>query len=241
MNLILLFSDDFVSTGPGPGYGRVRLGGRRLEHVLQIHQARVGDRLCVGLIDAQIGTGTVTQLTDEALEMDVVLDAEPPAAPPITLVLALPRPLVLKRVLIAATSLGVKKIVLMHANRVERSFWNSKVLRDGELSKPLLLGLEQARDTRMPEVLLRTRFKAFVEDELPALIEGTRALVAHPGEGEDCPRAVSEPITLIVGPEGGFVPYEIEKLRDLGCSVIHLGERILRVETAIPFLLARLS
>ena len=246
MNLILLHPEDFIepvtpaSAAQAKGTGRIRLTGRRLDHVREIHRAEVGDRLCVGLVDDRIGEGRVTRIDSGALEMEVELDRHPPEPLPLTLVLALPRPLVLKRVLLSVVSLGVKRIVLLNAKRVERSFWNSKVLREGELSKPLTLGLEQARDTRWPEVSLRTRFKPFVEDELPEIIAGTRPIVAHPEAASDCPRQLKGPVTLIVGPEGGFVPYEIEKLEACGCESVHLGERILRVETAIPVLLARL-
>jgi RsmE family RNA methyltransferase len=104
----------------------------------------------------------------------------------------------------------------------------------------LLLGLEQARDTIMPEVLLRPRFKPFVEDELPAKIINSLALIAHPGAEQPCPRSVQQHVTLAVGPEGGFIPYEVEKLASLGFLPVSLGERPLRVETVIPALLSRL-
>jgi RsmE family RNA methyltransferase len=243
MNLVLLFEDDFVSptvVEQRDTRGKVRLAGRRCEHVRSIHRAELGDELCVGVTGGKIGRGTIVRLDKEFLELDVVLESDPPPPLPVTLVLALPRPLVLKRVLLSATAMGVKKIYLIQANRVERSFWNSKVLRDGELIKPLILGLEQAKDTHLPAVEMRRRFRPFVEDELPGLVKGTRGLVAHPGAASACPRAVEGDVTLVMGPEGGFVPFEIEKLEASGCSVVHLGERILRVETAVPALLARL-
>ena len=104
----------------------------------------------------------------------------------------------------------------------------------------MLLGLEQARDTVLPEVMIEKRFKPFVEDRLPALAQGSRGLIGHPGDYPPCPRDLAEQVTLAIGPEGGWIPYEIELLRKAGLQPVQLGERILRVENAVPALLARL-
>jgi RsmE family RNA methyltransferase len=243
MNLILLEPEDFCDGGRGAvaeGAGPVRLDGRRLQHVLDVHRAAVGDELCVGLLDDRIGTGVVTRLDRGSLHMEVRLLRDPPPALPVTLLLALPRPLVLKRVLLGVTAMGVKRIVLLNCRRVEKSFWSSAAVQPESLREQLVLGLEQGRDTRLPELLLRPRFRPFVEDELPRMSAGTQALVAHPEAGHPCPRQVAGPVTLAVGPEGGFIPYEIERLEAAGFSAVRLGERILRLESAIPALLGRL-
>src|SRR5208283_3585485 len=99
---------------------------------------------------------------------------------PVTLILALPRPPMLKRILFSAAMLGVKKIIILNFNRVEKSLWNSSSLKPKAIEEQLVLGLEQAKDTVMPEVIIKKRFKPFVEDELPILIKGKSALVAHP-------------------------------------------------------------
>ena len=235
MNLILLFHDDFKN-----GIEQVSLRGRRLQHVREVHRASVGDRLCVGLLNDLIGTGTVTRIDDEALEMDIDLDRDPPPPLDVTLILALPRPIVLKRILLSATSMGIKRIILLHTRRVEKSYWNSPALSEEKIREQLILGLEQAKDTTLPQVLLRPKFKPFVEDELSGMIEGTLPIVAQPEAGEACPRNVGRPITLAIGPEGGFIPYEIELLETCGFKSVSIGERILRVETAVPVLLSRL-
>lgn len=240
MNLILLFEADLSGGVGSDGRGRAVLRGRRADHVKNVHRAQVGDTLRVGRVDGEIGHARVEVLSEDEVVLEFELEAPPPPPLPLNLVLALPRPLVLKRVLIAATSMGCKNIFLIQSNRVERSFWNSKVLRDGRLQEPLVLGLEQAVDTRMPRVELRTRFKPFVEDELPALIGAGEGFVAHPEAQRPCPRDRKAETTLVIGPEGGFIPYEIERLEAAGCTGIALGERILRVETALPVLLARL-
>ncbi|MDP9362385.1 MAG: 16S rRNA (uracil(1498)-N(3))-methyltransferase [Acidobacteriota bacterium] len=235
MNLILLFDDDFVAGS------HVRLTGRRLQHVTNVHRATAGDDLVVGMANGRIGVGTIARLDDEALEMDVTLDLDPPAPLPLTLVLALPRPKVLNRVIAGAASLGIKRIVLINAWRVEKSYWKSPRLSGDNLRLQSILGLEQARDTVLPSIETRRFFRPFVEDELASLARGTRALVAHPHAHQTCPRDVREPVTLVIGPEGGFIVEEIASLQRAGFTPVTLGERILRVETAVAFLTARLS
>lgn len=235
MNLILLFQDDFLDNT-----GVVRLQGRRLKHVLDVHRASIGDELCVGVLNGHLGFGKVTLLSQTVLEMEVRLERAPPAALPLTLILALPRPKVLRRVLRSVSSLGVKRIILINCFRVEKSFWQSPFLNESSVKEQLVLGLEQARDTVLPEVLLRPLFKPFVEDELPELLTGTLPLVAHPHASAPCPRDVKRAITLAIGPEGGFITYELDKLVACGFAPVQIGERILSVETAVPALIAKL-
>ena len=234
MNLILLFPDDMVTDE------RARITGRRLRHVLAVHRAGVGDELVVGLLGGRIGTGKVARVDDSLLEMNVSLDRDPPAGLPLTVVLALPRPKVLRRVLHSLSVMGVKRIVLVNAARVEKSYWQTPFLTPEAIERQLMLGLEQSRDTLLPEVLLRPRFKPFVEDELPGMCADTLNLVAHPSSSGACPRSVQQPVTLAIGPEGGFVPYEIEQLVGLGFTPVSLGERVLNVETAVPALISHL-
>jgi 16S rRNA (uracil1498-N3)-methyltransferase len=235
MNLLLLFHNDFIGDTD-----RVRLKGRRLAHVRNVLRASVGDRLCVGVAGGAIGEGLIMLLNDAALEMEVKVDCHPPPPLPVTLILALPRPKVLRRVIASTTSMGVKRIILTNASRVEKSYWKSPFLGNEEMNKQITLGLEQARDTIFPEIILRPLFKPFVEDELPGIIEGSFPLVAHPAAEEVCPLDVKQSVILAVGPEGGFIPYEIEKLLACGFKPVRMGHRILRVETVIPALLSRL-
>jgi RsmE family RNA methyltransferase len=172
--------------------------------------------------------------------MEVRLDRAPPTALPLTLILALPRPKAIRRVLRTASSMGVKRIVLLNARRVEKSYWQSPYLEADAMNEQVLLGLEQARDTALPEIMVRPLFKPFVEDELPALIRETLPLIAHPAALEECPRNIGRAVTLAVGPEGGFIPYEVEKFVDSGFTPIRLGDRILSTEAIVPALLARL-
>jgi 16S rRNA (uracil1498-N3)-methyltransferase len=234
VNLILLFDPDFI------GEDRVRLSGRRLDHVTSVHRASVGDTLVVGREGGRMGRGVVTRLDDEALELEVSLDQEPPPALPLTLVLAVPRPKVLNRVIAGVASLGVKRIFLVNAWRVEKSYWGSPRMSAANLRAQSILGLEQARDTVLPLIEVRRLFRPFVEEELPELARGSLALAAHPYAEALCPRAVAGPVTLAIGPEGGFVPSEVESFRRAGFTLVSLGPRVLRVETAVAAVIGRL-
>jgi len=235
MNLVLLFPEDFIDED-----GRVRLTGRRHQHILKIHKAKLGDELCVGFVNGKIGTGRIVMLDHQSVDLEVELTQAPPSPIPLTLILALPRPQVIKRTLLCAASLGIKKIIFLNFFRVEKSFWQSSSLLEEAIQEPLVLGLEQAKDTGLPEVLLRKRFKIFVEDELPELTKGIVSLVAHPSALHACPVSVRQPVTLVIGPEGGLIDFELDKLTELGFQAIDLGPRILRVESVLPFIVGRM-
>ncbi|BAN51024.1 16S rRNA (uracil(1498)-N(3))-methyltransferase [Metapseudomonas resinovorans] len=234
MNLLLLEDADFIAAD------RARLEGRRLKHLHEVHRAEAGDSLRVGRLGGLMGQGRLLSLAPDCAELEVAFDQPPPAKLPITLLLALPRPKMLRRVLQTVAAMGVPRLVLLNSYRVEKSFWQTPFLEPAAIREQLILGLEQARDTVLPEVVIEKRFKPFVEDRLPQLAAGTQGLVGHPGNYPACPRAVDGAITLAIGPEGGWIPYEVEKLHEAGLQPVQLGERILRVETAVTALLARL-
>ncbi|MBB2493820.1 16S rRNA (uracil(1498)-N(3))-methyltransferase [Aquipseudomonas ullengensis] len=234
MNLLLLEDADFVAAD------RVVLQGRRLKHLHEVHRAEAGDSLRVGRLGGLMGSGTLEVLGAEQAEISVHFDQPPPAKLPLTLLLALPRPKMLRRVLQTVSAMGVPRLILLNSYRVEKSFWQTPFLDPGAVREQLILGLEQSRDTVLPEVVIEKRFKPFVEDRLPALAAGSLGLVGHPGDFPACPRAVEQAVTLAIGPEGGWIPYEVEKLQEAGLNPVQLGERILRVETAVTALLARL-
>jgi 16S rRNA (uracil1498-N3)-methyltransferase len=234
MNLVLLEHSDFIDIH------RVRLEGRRLTHILQVHRAAKGDTLRVGLLDGRIGDGVIEQINTTAMEMVVSFDADPPARLRARLVLALPRPKVLNRTIAAAASMGIREIDLINAWRVEKAYWESPRLSDENLRLQSILGLEQAGDTILPAIRLHRLFTPFVREELPGQIKGQLALLANPGAQAEAPRRIQEPAVLAIGPEGGFIDREVETFREIGFTEVSLGSRILRVETALAFLIGRL-
>ncbi len=234
MNLILFTDGDRLEPS------KIALRGRRLQHLRQIHRANSGDILRVGEIDGLMGEGEILEINDEFATLAISLHQSPPDKLPLSLVLALPRPKMLRRILRTIAELGVPELHLINSYRVEKSYWQSPVLKQDALREYLLQGLEQSRDTQVPRVHHHNAFKPFVEDNLPGMIRGGDALLAHPGEHSPCPRHISGETLLVIGPEGGFIPYEVDKLQSAGCNVVSLGPRILRVENAVTSLLGRL-
>ena len=230
MNLLLLRPEELRDDGTA------RVEGRRLLHAREVLKAAEGDELRVGVLHGRTGVAQILKLSGEELILRPELTLDPPPRAGVDLLLAIPRPKALRKVLPAAASLGVDRIVLVNAARVEKSYFDSKVL--DSIEELLLLGLEQARDTVPPQVLVRERFRPFVEDELDALFPKRNRLVAHPAAAST---QASAPAVLAVGPEGGWVPFELELLAKHGFAPFTLGPRTLRVEVALPYALGAIS
>ena len=173
MNLILL--------EPGAlRNGRAELTGAQARHAIEVLRVTPGQNLRLGIIDGPRGSGRVTRIGDERVELACSFDAATSEVPDVDLLLALPRPKVMRRLWAQLAAIGVGRIVLTNAARVERNYFDTHML-DPEVYQPLLIeGLQQAQDTRLPRVTIHRRFKPLIEDELDALCpQGTR-LVADP-------------------------------------------------------------
>lgn len=220
---------------------RISITGRRLEHIQRNLDIGAGPQLRAGEINGRMGEAIVEDINSSAATLLINLSDDPPPKLPVALVLALPRPKMLRRILRSVAEFGVRELHLINSYRVEKSYWQTPVLQDHCVRDHLLLGLEQAVDTVLPTVRLHPRFKPWVEDEFPLLIDGRQGILAHPGEHPPCPRSIAGEAVLAVGPEGGFTDFEVEQLRAGGCAIVSLGTRILRVENAVSALLARLD
>ncbi len=237
MNLILLHPSDFLNSKENT----IRLTGRCLKHIRTVHRAQQGDKLKVGLLNGNLGTGTITKINDREVEMKVSLSTPPPPPLPVILMVALPRPKTVKKIVQSTTALGVKKLFFFKTWRVEKSYWQSPVLSKESIEHQCILGLEQAGDTVMPQIEFKHFFKPFIEDEVPDLIKNTSAFVSHPDSRKHLKKIkTGTHVSVAIGPEGGFIEYEIAMLIQKGFEPVTLGKRIQRVEWALPFILGRL-
>ncbi|MGE3401707.1 MAG: 16S rRNA (uracil(1498)-N(3))-methyltransferase [Vicinamibacterales bacterium] len=238
MNLILMGRDE-VDAG-----GTAVLRDGRARHVIAVLKATPGQTLHIGIIDGPFGVGTVRAIDRQSVTLRCTLDPETPPRPAVDLLLALPRPKVLRRLWAQLAALGVGRIILTNAARVERNYFDTHVIGE-DCYRPLLLeGLQQARDTRVPPVSVHRQFRRLVEDELDGLSDAPVRWMADPQEAprQGVPYEKGVPdetgrILLAVGPEGGWNDFERELLAARGFAPMSLGTRILRVDTACIALL----
>lgn len=222
----------------------VSLSGDRARHVQQVLQAAPGHDVRVGLLDGGIGVATVVALEDGRVELRCRIAPAVPPRPPVDLLLALPRPKVLRRLWPQLSALGVGRIVLTNAARVERNYFDTHLLTEACYRPLLVEGLQQARDTRLPLVSIHRQFRVLVEDDLDTLCPRGVRLVAHPGL--ETPLAAvarehpGERVLLAIGPEGGWNDFELRLLEAHGFQRIDMGPRTLRTDTACIALLALL-
>jgi len=233
MNIILLRQSDWTDGQS------VRLSDYRAQHIISIIQPALGQSLRVGLINGHTGIGTVTAIDQTTVQLDVALTEAPLTRHPTRLVLALPRPKMLRRILRTVAEFGVDELHLIHSYRVEKSFWQSPYLHKGKVEAALIQGLERAGDTILPVVTEHRRFKPFMEDSLSSIAAERDLVIAHPSGEHRLQTEDGQKRCLLVGPEGGFIDYEIELAQSLGATVAHLGNRIMSVDTAVCAVLAR--
>ena len=220
---------------------------QKVTHIKEVLKSKVGDTLTIGEMGGNLGKATIAGINDNEVQLrDVTLYKKPPAKLDLTVILALPRPKVLRRLIMDMTSLGVNKLIIVNSYRSQKSYWQSPLLN--RIDEFVFEGLQQAIDTVPLEVELKKRFKPFVEDEFPALLGN--AVIAHPYalqswkaylDGLKCKSSDKEtmPKILCIGAEGGWIDYEVDLLCKHGCTAVSLGERILRTETVVSVLLGQ--
>ena len=239
MNRILFETDEIVN-------GVATFGGERAEHVMKVLHGEVGQVLKTGEINGPIGTGEIVSISGEAESFPLLKvrcsHTERSLPPWVDLILAPPRPRVMKRLLPQLATMGVGRIFLVGAKKVEKDFWGATLLKE-ENYRPLLIdGLMQAGTSILPTLETWRNFRKFVNEELDGLWPNAKRIVAHPYGAQST--AVDgnrqQPLLLAIGPEGGWTDEEVALLEEHGFARYSLGSRILRTDTAAVALLAQL-
>jgi RsmE family RNA methyltransferase len=236
MNVIILAADEVARSG------EVRLTGTRGRHLTRVLKVKPGQEVRIGFIDGPMGTGIVTAAGDDAVALQCTFRDTIPPRPRVDLLLALPRPKVMRRLWSQLAAMGVGQIMLTDAERVERDYFGTHVLAPDTYRPLLIEGLQQARDTRLPLVSIHRRFRPLVEDHLDGLFRDGVRVLADPGASRSIGTAIAgvanDRVLLAVGPEGGWNDFERRLLEQHGFQTVAMGPRTLRTDTACIALLA---
>jgi 16S rRNA (uracil1498-N3)-methyltransferase len=196
MNLIL------IQPNEPDADGRVFLSDKRADHIGRVLRAAPGKHLRIGLLNGPKGTGTVEEIHETNVVLCCVFEENIPSRPPVDLLLAMPRPKVMKRLWAQLAALGVGRIFLTNAEKVERCYFDTHVLDPDFYTARLIEGLQQAGDTLLPEVTIVRQLKPFLEDELDSLFpmpepertgRGSTAFSAEQRPQGVAPRLLADP------------------------------------------------
>lgn len=206
----------------------------RAEHVQKVLRRQVGDTFDVGLVDGPLGKATLTAVSADALSLTFTWGPPPPPADPITLLIGLPRPQTARDILRDATTLGVGALHFMATERSDPNYAAATLWTSGEWRRHCLAGAAQAFATHLP-LVTSNHTLATALAALPAATTQRLALDNYEATAplSTCNLLGDTSVVLALGPERGWGPADRAALRAHGFTLVHLGTRVLRSETAV--------
>ena len=227
--------------------GRVAFGGVRAAHVAQVLHGEPGQTIKTGVVGGPVGVSTIERMEGEGDSLCITAMTShdtPPLQPWCDMLLAMPRPRVFKRLLPQLAAMGVGRLVLVGAEKVEKCYWSAGCLDEAEYRPLLVEGLVQAGTSILPELRVEKSFRRYMETDFAReFADVSERYLAHPDATSSAPPRVRGDARRLVavGPEGGWTDAELSLLDVAGFSRLSLGPRILKTETAAVALLAVLS
>ncbi len=205
----------------------------------------VGDGITVCTTGGRELTCRLTRIRDELCEAEILSSRDAVGEPPIAirLFVAYPKGDKLETIVQKATELGAISVTPFASSFVVRKPRPEKIGVETErLNRIASEAAKQCRRGAIPTVTPPLSFEEMLEQagqaDLPLFCyegEGTRPLP------ELLPDACPQTVSVVTGSEGGFSDGEAAAARAAGLSLVGLGKRILRCETAPLFVLASLA
>ena len=205
----------------------------RTTHVREILRLKVGDAFDVAVANGPRGKATVLENCSEGMSLGFTWEQSVrDDLFPIRLLVGLPRPQTARKILEQAAALGAGAMDFFGTDKGEPSYADSKLWTTDEWKRHLTRGVEQAFCSFIPKVRHWRNLEAVLDDLSQS--DGRLALDLYEADAPLSTDAVAgkESIILAVGPESGWSPRERDLLREAEFSLLHLGERVLRQETA---------
>lgn len=224
MNIILIKPEE---TNGDSAY----ITGERCAHIRHVLKLGIGGSLKAGILGGKLGNALITDMQTDGIGLRLDCEQEPPTPISVSLVLALPRPKVFRRIFFGLVCAGIKNIHIINSWRVDKSYWESPYLQ--RTDEYIFDALQQSKDTLPPEVTFHRYFMEFIESGLSEMPE--KRYIAHPAGAEI--EKFEKPLCLAVGCEGGFIQKELDTFEKHGFQQFSIGKRILTTEYAVPYIL----
>jgi 16S rRNA (uracil1498-N3)-methyltransferase len=220
---------------------RLLLDGDEGRHAALVARMRVGERTAVGDGRGRMATAAASAVSKDSVELEVLdLVESPEPRPRITLVQALAKGGRDELAIQAATELGVAAVAPWQAARsVTR--WEG---RKAEAGSARWAGIVREASKQAMRPWAATGLPLLTTADVAALAERTPAVVLDPDAAVrlvDAVPADVEELVIVVGPEGGIAPEELERLTAAGATTARMGPTVLRTSTAGPAALAALA
>lgn len=238
MNCLLLEPDEVSYNG------QFKIVGTRAQDLIKVHQLRPGISIRAGVIGGLLGRANIISTASHVLELNLVLDEDPPPKLAIDLIVALPRPQTVKKLISLVSSTGIKRLFFIRSEGVDKSYFKSSTLNSECIMREIRLGLAQCCDTVEPIVEIHDRFRPFVEDYLPKVLSPNSLNLIGDTDRKDELQNYSNSGILIsgilesdqycvaIGPERGWSRFEVDCFSQLRFQRTLIGQRILRVDIA---------
>jgi 16S rRNA (uracil1498-N3)-methyltransferase len=236
VNLLLVDATELA------GDGTCTVADRRAQHLRAVLGVAPGSIVRAGIVGGAIGQAEVLADDGTAIALRITATTPPPPPLDVELVLAVPRPKVLSRVIETCAAFAVRRVDLANAWRVDKSYLRSPRLAPEALAHAARLGAEQGGTTHLPVLAIHDRLMALLDARFPA--PGGRRLIAHPGappiEDAHARLPPGGPTIVAIGPEGGWIERELDTFAARGFLPCSLGAAVLRVEAAVAAVLGQL-
>lgn len=238
MNSLLLFSEELVDSV------RVVLVDERARQVFSAYEFQVGQRVCGALYAGSKFHLMVEVFSERLVEMRIVEVYPSLPLRSLDLVVGLSRPQTTKKVIQTAVMAGVRSLHLVATERGEKSYLDSHILRPADLRVEVGKALEQIWEGKVPEIRVHRSFGYFCKNTLSTITshDALFKAIALPGAPLMTTAHVKQnarAAIFTVGPEAGWSDSEVAAFCDHGFTPIGLGPRIVRVETALGFVLGQ--
>jgi 16S rRNA (uracil1498-N3)-methyltransferase len=230
------------------------LEGARARYAFDTHGVREGQSLKVAVMGGRRGQGRILLASLDKVTIELALSDECLRTSPVSLIVGVSRPQTIKKVIQAAVMFGVSSLHFVKSEKGEKSYLQSRSLDAESIEEEALKALEQIWDSRKPEIVVHRTFSYFMENKLSTVAENlmqesgvskVHSMVAHPGSAPlrcgDTALIQGAASVIAIGPERGWSDGEIDIFDRYGFHRIGLGDRVVRVELALVFLLGKLD